>query len=64
MVQATITGLASLRYAFGQMLALVELLDGGLLHERPTQRGTNPVEALILHCCAVSEFWLGHVALG
>lgn len=46
------------------MLALVELLDGPLLNGRPTPRGTNPVGALILHCCAVSEFWLGHVALG
>jgi uncharacterized damage-inducible protein DinB len=62
--RATTTGLASLRYAFGQMLALVELLDARLLNERPTPRGTNAVGALVLHCCAVCEFWLGHVALG
>ena len=64
MDQTATTGLAYLRYAFGQMLALVELLDGRLLNERPTQRGTNSVGALILHCCAACEFWLGHVALG
>lgn len=58
------TGLAYLRYAFGQMLALAELLGEPLLNERPTNGGTNPVGALVLHCCAVSEFWLGHVALG
>ncbi|MFD0481416.1 DinB family protein [Kineococcus sp. GCM10028916] len=61
---ATTTGLASLKYAFGQMLTLAELLDGQLLNKRPTPKDTNPVGTLILHCCAISEFWLGHVALG
>jgi uncharacterized damage-inducible protein DinB len=64
MDQTTTTGLASLRYAFGQMLTLAELLDGPLLNKRPTPKNTNPVGTLILHCCAISEFWLGHVALG
>lgn len=58
------TGLAYLRYAFGQMLGLVGLLDDPLLNERPTSSGTNAVGALVLHCCGVCEFWLGHVALG
>ncbi len=64
MDQATAAGLASLRYAFDRMLALADLLDGPLLDERPTRTGTNPVGALVLHCCAVCEHWLGHVALG
>jgi uncharacterized damage-inducible protein DinB len=64
MDQMTATGGASLRYVFGQMLAVAELLEGRLLNERPTRGSTNPVGALILHCCAVCEFWLGHVALG
>ena len=64
MDQAATTGLAYLRYAFEQMLTLVDLLDGPLLNERPTRRDTNSVGALVLHCCAVCEFWLGHVALG
>lgn len=58
------TGLGYLRYAFGQMLSLAELLGEPLLNQRPTESGTNAVGALVLHCCAVSEFWLGHVALG
>ena len=58
------TGLAYLRYAFGQMLAVATTLGEPLLNERPTSVGTNPVGALVLHCCTVCEFWLGHVALG
>lgn len=58
------TGLAYLRYAFGQMLAVATTLGDPLLDQRPTASGTNPVGALVLHCCTVSEFWLGHVALG
>lgn len=46
------------------MLVVAELLEGRLLNERPTQGSTNPVGAPVLHCCAVCEFWLGHVALG
>ncbi|MCU1692430.1 MAG: uncharacterized protein JWM64_1521 [Frankiales bacterium] len=58
------TGLAYLRYAFGQMLAVATTLGEPLINERPTAMGTNPVGALVLHCCTVCEFWLGHVALG
>jgi uncharacterized damage-inducible protein DinB len=25
---------------------------------------TNAVGVLVIHCCAVAEFWLGHVGLG
>lgn len=58
------TGLAYLRYPFEQMLGIADLLGEPLLNERPTSSGTNAVGALVLHCCAVTEFWLGHVALG
>lgn len=58
------TGMAYLRYAFAQMLRLVDALGDPLLNERPTRSDTNAVGALVLHCCAVGEFWLGHVALG
>ena len=58
------TGMAYLRYAFTQMLQLVDALGDPLLNERPRSSDTNAVGALVLHCCAVCEFWLGHVALG
>ena len=49
--------------------AMEGLLDvaasaGEHLNTRPAGEGTNSVAALIVHCCAVCEFWLGHVALG
>ena len=58
------TGFAYLRYAFGQMLAVATTLGEPRIDARPTASGTNPVGALVLHCCTVCEFWLGHVALG
>ena len=58
------TGLAYLRHAFGQMLTVVDTLGEPLINQPPTATGTNAVGALVLHCCAVCEFWLGHVALG
>jgi uncharacterized damage-inducible protein DinB len=58
------TTAAYVQHALGQMLALVELLDEELLNVRPVGDGTNSVAALVVHCCAVTEFWLGHVALG
>jgi Protein of unknown function (DUF664) len=58
------TGIAYLRHAFGQMLSIVDTLGEPLINQRPTSSGTNAVGALVLHCCAVCEYWLGHVALG
>jgi hypothetical protein len=58
------TGLDYVRHAFRQVLVVVDALGEPLLNERPTRAGTNAVGALVLHCCAVCEFWLGHVALG
>lgn len=53
-----------LRHAFSQMLAVADRLGDDLANRRPVGADTNAVAALIVHCCAVSEFWLGHVALG
>ena len=58
------TGLAYLRHAFDQMLTVVDTLGEPLINQPPTATGTNAVGALVLHRCAVCEFWLGHVALG
>jgi uncharacterized damage-inducible protein DinB len=58
------TSVAYLRHAFDQVLSLVDQLGPARLNERPAGRGTNSVGALVHHCCAVCEFWLGHVALG
>jgi DinB superfamily len=52
------------RLAFGRMLAVAERMGDDLVNIRPHGIGTNPVGALIVHCCGVCEFWLGHVALG
>jgi uncharacterized damage-inducible protein DinB len=58
------TGLAYLRHAFDQMLTVVDTLGEPLINQPPNATGTNAVGALVLHCCAVCEFWLGHVGLG
>ncbi|MDQ3145619.1 MAG: DinB family protein [Actinomycetota bacterium] len=52
------------RRAFAQMLAVADRLGDGRVNERPLGHDTNAVAALIIHCCEVDEFWLGHVALG
>jgi uncharacterized damage-inducible protein DinB len=53
-----------MRRAFGQMLDVAELLGDERVNDRPLGPDTNAVAALIVHCCAVTEFWIGHVALG
>lgn len=53
-----------MRHAFRQMLGVADRLGDDLVNERPLGPQTNAVAALIIHCCEVSEFWLGHVALG
>jgi hypothetical protein len=52
------------RLAFTRMLAVADRMGDGLLNERPAGEHTNSVAALIVHCCGVCEFWLGHVGLG
>jgi len=61
---ATSTAHAYVRYPLEQLLVVAERLGDELANERPPGPHTNSVAAIIVHCCAVAEFWLGHVALG
>ena len=51
------------RLAFAQLLGVAERLGDEGVNQRPHGEGTNAVAALIVHCCGVCEFWLGHVGL-
>lgn len=53
-----------LRHAFAQMLAVADRLGDERVNLRPHGSTTNSVAALVVHCCGMAEFWLGHVALG
>jgi uncharacterized damage-inducible protein DinB len=53
-----------MRHAFGQMVAVAERLGDERVNDRPNGPDTNAVAALVVHCCAVTEFWIGHVGLG
>jgi hypothetical protein len=53
-----------MRHAFGQMLEVADRLGDTRVNDRPHGPETNAVAALIIHSCAVAEFWIGHVALG
>ena len=55
---------AYLRLAFTRMVEIADRLGEPLVDQRPLGEHTNAVGALIVHCCGVAEFWLGHVALG
>jgi uncharacterized damage-inducible protein DinB len=52
------------RHAYDQMLEVAGRLGDNRVNDRPLGSDTNSVAALIVHCCAVTEFWIGHVALG
>ncbi len=52
------------RLAFEQMLAVADRLGDAKVNERPLGSDTNAVAAIVVHCCGVAEFWLGHVGLG
>lgn len=58
------TAIRYARHAFSEMLAVAERLGDTKVNERPLGPDTNAVAAIILHCCGVAEFWLGHVGLG
>jgi hypothetical protein len=58
------TAEAYVRYAFAQMLSVADRVGEPGINERPFGDGTNAIAALVIHCCEVAEFWLGHVALG
>lgn len=51
------------RWAIAQMHDVVDRLDDETVNRAPFPR-TNSVAALVVHCCGVGEFWLGHVGLG
>jgi uncharacterized damage-inducible protein DinB len=53
-----------MRHAFDQMLDVADRLGDTRVNDRPLGPDTNTVAALIIHSCAVTEFWIGHVALG
>jgi uncharacterized damage-inducible protein DinB len=53
-----------MRHAFTQMLDVADRLGDEKVNDRPLGPETNAVAALILHACEVTEFWIGHVALG
>jgi DinB superfamily len=53
-----------MRNSFEQMLAVADRLGDDRVNDRPLGPDTNAVASLIIHCCAVTEFWIGHVALG
>lgn len=53
-----------LRHAFDQMLMVADRVGEPGINQRPIGEHTNAIAALIVHCCGVAEFWLGHVALG
>ena len=59
---ATATGY--LRLALDRMLAVAERLGDDRVNERPLGPDTNAVAGLIVHCCGVCDFWLGHVGVG
>jgi uncharacterized damage-inducible protein DinB len=61
---SAVTAEAYIRHAFAQMLAVADRLGEPLINRRPLGPQTNAVAALVIHCCAVAEFWLAHVALG
>jgi hypothetical protein len=58
---ATLT--AYIDYAFLHMRTAADAA-GDRLNDRPFGEETNSIGALVVHCCGVCEFWLGHVALG
>lgn len=53
-----------MRLAFTQILQVADRVGDERVNVRPLGPQTNAVAPLIIHCCEVAEFWLGHVALG
>jgi hypothetical protein len=52
------------RQALEAMLGAADRVDDDDLDVRPFGSETNSISALVVHSCAVCEFWLGHVGLG
>ena len=62
-VRTAIIG-ASIGTALTQLLGVAERLGEPSINVRPLGPDTNSVAALVVHSCGVTDFWLGHVALG
>jgi hypothetical protein len=58
----TATGYA--RLAFDQMLAVADRLGDDRVNVRPIAPHVNSVASLVVHCCGVAEYWLGHIGVG
>jgi uncharacterized damage-inducible protein DinB len=52
------------RLAFERLLAVADRAGDDRVNEPPAGPHTNSIASLIVHCCGVCEFWLGHVGLG
>jgi aminoglycoside phosphotransferase (APT) family kinase protein len=52
------------RHAFEQMLSVADRVGEPGINERQLGDHTNAIAALVVHCCGVTEFWLGHLVLG
>lgn len=55
---------AYLRHALTQLLGVADRLGEPSINVRPLGPATSSVASLVVHCCGVADFWLGHVALG
>ena len=52
------------QHALTRMAATLDRFDDDSVNRAPHGAGTNSAAALIVHACASSTFWLGHVGLG
>ncbi len=55
---------AFVRKAFADLLAVADRVGEPGIGERPLGPDTTAIANLVAHCCGVTEFWFGHVALG
>lgn len=52
-----------LRQVFEKMGAVAGRVTADELNVKPLGPGTMSIASLVVHCCGLTEFWLGHVAL-
>jgi hypothetical protein len=60
----TASAAAFVRKAFADLLAVADRVGEPGIGERPLGPDTTAIANLVAHCCGVTEFWFGHVALG
>jgi hypothetical protein len=58
------TAYTYLRHAFAGLGEVVDQLGDDRVNVAPPGPATNSAASLVVHCCGVTKFWLGHVALG